>query len=406
MAEVLQNPLFAVFVLVLVGVLAYVVTHDENIPAFIFLLFAALGAIVTMTGLGQISLLRMVLLPLLIVLLFAKSIRGGRRLPVLSTVLIIAYMVVVYISGTLNNIPFGDYRGELGVLLVAVVVSLAPNQPETFRKLTVAIAIWGLVNALVVFSTWLGVGWGGVYGSVFNEGGRAVGLMRHSTFMSIYFAIALLAIQVMYLQTTSKLLGVIYLGIGLAIFLGMLNALSRGAVAGWLAGFLFIQYRLRGLRLSSVVGIAALGAIAIGLSALVNLDDLMLGRFQNMEDDNSAQARLPLLNAAINAVWESPFFGSGVGWEFAEMRLEAHNMFMQVLVEAGIIGFLFFIVLTWKGGWSLLKGSRLKANASEESAAYKTGLAAMLGAILVDSLTHSFDYFMPFWLLLGVGFIA
>jgi len=441
--QTLLNPYFIFLLVIFLSVFIYVVKHEEYIPGFIFFVFASLGAVLQISNLGQVGLLKAVLLLFLAAVLISKKMKKVERLPLFGMSILFVYLLTIYISGTINNIPLSDYRAELGLIVMAMVIALSPNRADTFKAIMIGVFLWGLINAIVVVLAKLGFRWGGLV--LFNEGGRAIGLSRHSTFMGAYFSIALVAAQILFIQARLKLVKVILFGCGLLIMLGLLATIARGAFIGWLAAFLYIQYRIQGMKVGSVVGIFAAAIIGIAAASMLGLDQLLLDRFTGMEKDSSAQARLPLLLASLETVANHLFLGAGIGWKDTSMNLQSHNMFMQVLVESGVVGFIIFMFILWKAGWSLLRrsNSTIVVNSNTESPVdsqqnkidtnnqpvysgvtlrkpvvklsketvdtgvrqYYVGLVAMLGAILLNSLTHSFDFFLPIWVLIGVGFM-
>ena len=186
--------------------------------------------------------------------------------------------------------------------------------------------------------------------------------------------------------------------------LGLIGTLSRGALAGWLVSFLFIQYKLRRLSFGNLVGIATAGAIVIGISSFMNLDELMVGRFTTMEDDPSAQARLPLIEMGMRLLKTSLLFGTGLG-QGGGLHLEAHNTYMQVLMETGVIGFTVFCLLLWRGIRGMKAHIRVNVAAGDASL-YYLGLLGSFIAILINGVSHVFDYLVPLWLIMGMGFVV
>ena len=461
----LSNPLFILFLILFLLFFLYSLKHEEYIPGVIFFVFASLGAVLKLTNLGEIGMLKAVLLFFPAIVLFYKNVSTSTKLPITGMALLFSYLVAIYISGSVNHVPIGNYRSEIGLLIMAVVISMSPNKMETLRNLTIAIFLWGLINAIIVISARLGMGWGDLV--LFNKGGRSIGLTGHSTFMGAYFSIALIAVQMLFIQQSNKTIKLVLFSCGMLIMLGLLSTVARGAFIGWLVGFLYIQYRMQGMKLGSLVGIIVSVFIGIGVASMVGLDQLLLDRFTGLEKDSSAQARLPLLLSSLETISKNLFLGTGVGWFDAKMLLQSHNTFMQVLVESGVIGFILFMIILWKGGWNLLNRSKSESNMGfsqekilntedvthtgsnsvanstsgvflratklveenkqnvssatvtlksadsnarskvviSDTVPYYTGLVAMLGAILLNGLTHSFDFFLPYWTLLGVGFM-
>jgi O-Antigen Polymerase. len=107
---------------------------------------------------------------------------------------------------------------------------------------------------------------------------------------------------------------------------------------------------------------------------------------------------------------ERPILGFGLGGYTENtirygylIAIEAHNTFIEILVENGIIGlsaFFFVIFRSIKGYLGYIKNG--------ESAIMQTisigGIASMM-AVLVDGYFHSFEWKLELWLPIAFGFL-
>ena len=398
--ELLNNPYFVLLSVVLFIGLVYVLAHQESIPGFVFLFMAGMGAFFGITGIGKVALLKAILLPILFVVVLFGRLKDSQRLPLGNLALLLLFMGVTVASAWLNEMSFELVRPYLGTLMVALVVVLCPDKEKTVRYLVVAIALWGLANLLAAALG--GRGW--EYQDAVHTGDRVVGLMGVSNVLGVYFVIALNAVHVLFFQARSNMVRLLLFAVGLGMAVGLMATLSRASFAAFLVSSLLIQYRLRGIRIGSLVGIAAAAVMVMALAVMFNLDQVVVGRFTTIKVDPSAQGRLSLVEVALKVVDEKPLFGIGLsqgGLGEKNVLLNSHNTYVQKLMENGIAGFSLFVLLLWLSLRALNKRSR--ADSSKEVKPYYVGLLGMLVAILVNGLFHDLTYLMPLWILVGIG---
>lgn len=197
-----------------------------------------------------------------------------------------------------------------------------------------------------------------------------------------------------------------------AIFLAAWLTGSRAAVAAiLLTGSVTVVMAGRQLRSMRRPLIGA-GLIAtVGVLFVLTFPNRVVGD-QAM---TSVQIRLDLARVGLRMLEEQPLFGVGVGrfYESSEpylsasptgrfyVRENAHNNFIQILAETGIVGFAVF-------GWLLyfIIGA-LRHARDEPPAPIATAVAAGLGAFaLTATLGHPMltsQVSLPFWLIAGVG---
>ncbi len=397
--ELLSNLYFLALFLVLAISFFYVATHLEIIPAFLYLLLSSLGIFLQVAGLPKVAFLKAILLPMLLIVLFISRVNRGQRFPLKGLFWIGSYFLVVIISTWTNGGDLGLYRSDLTVFLMAAIIALCPQNEKTVKYLTIAIALWGVANLMAAIASWAGVS------SAFTGRGlRVIGFMGHSTLMGLYFVVSVNAIHILYLQASKPIVRIVWLGLGIGVVIGLMGTLSRGAIGAWVISFLWIQYRLRGLRIGAVYFIAGLAILTMGLASLLDLDSLVLSQFTGMDRDASAQARIPLIEMAFDRFTMAPVFGLGMG-QGGLRHIEVHNSFVQVLLETGIVGIILFTILIWKA-YSGLKYKYWLAKKEESmAAAYYFGLQVSLIAILFDGLTHVFILTLPLWTIIGIAFL-
>jgi O-antigen ligase len=161
----------------------------------------------------------------------------------------------------------------------------------------------------------------------------------------------------------------------------------------------------------------ALGAIAIGIVAF-SFSPGLRAEARSIITPAANAGRVAIYGANIDIVRDHPVFGVGYGnydrdarayyqrYPEADRRSHAHNSFLQVAADAGLVGLsafcLVFGVLLWRG-WCLVREL-----AARRSALWPTAAGAWLGIIgfLVGAITQ--DTFgdsecaLPMWFAAGV----
>ena len=154
-----------------------------------------------------------------------------------------------------------------------------------------------------------------------------------------------------------------------------------------------------------MVTIGSVAIVVMVMSMLfMGLGEQMLARFENIESDRSALERIPLWEQSMTAFIASPVVGNGPGWKSGTLLLQSHNTFIQVLVESGALGLFLFCTLMVMTLRRLLVRSRQHPSKSQEYSMYQLGFFTTVAAILIDGLTHSFDFILPLWMLVGIAF--
>jgi O-antigen ligase len=172
------------------------------------------------------------------------------------------------------------------------------------------------------------------------------------------FAIAILPFIALtfYTSTTesSKLLKLILIGIMIVIFLALITTVSRGGIVG-LGGMLLVAILKSRKKFIAIIVVCILTVIFINTMPQ-NLRD-RFGKTQVSEkafgigdgDIDSTTRRYYLAQAGWRIFLTHPLFGIGIGNYFYENRNyapvspgRAHNTYLEIMAELGIIGILLF----------------------------------------------------------------
>lgn len=183
---------------------------------------------------------------------------------------------------------------------------------------------------------------------------------------------------------------------------------SRGIWVGLIVGFI-VTIILCNKKRGYLLGLITLVIVLIGSFNFTS------GRVMKLGNDSNVEARLHMWEAAMNIAQEYPVLGVGLGnygdlmqdyypdeAEGAQRHLHAHNTYLEVLAEMGIVGFLgllWILVLFFRQGYRAVK---------KDPDAYNISFMIMFIAVCVS------DFFMSvilvgitapvvFWLLLGMG---
>lgn len=140
---------------------------------------------------------------------------------------------------------------------------------------------------------------------------------------------------------------------------------SRGGYLGVISGLLFLlvlQYRHWSARIKKTIfAFVVLTAIIITASPI---GTRLVSSFNANEGSN--QGRIEMWRAATNTISEHPFLGVGLGnyslaiKPSAEYRdpIYAHNLFLDIAAETGIVNALLFLALLLTSAYALFKQSR------------------------------------------------
>ena len=187
-------------------------------------------------------------------------------------------------------------------------------------------------------------------------------------------------------------------GLALCTLVPMLYAYyftnSRGGVLGLAAALAVIGWRRYGKRLGPVLIIAGLaGIVALGPSRLSEMD----------AEEDSAQGRIQAWAAGLEMLKVNPVTGVGYG-QFTEYHaLVAHNSFVQIVAELGMVGSVAFNGIVLWYFLSLRRIAALPKVSLPPLRAWQTGFTAMGAAFFVSVLFLSRQYNPVFYTVIALG---
>lgn len=322
-------------------------------------------------------------------------------------------------------------RWLIGIALVLVSFDIAGK--DVYRKyIEGALAISAVIVVLVGFVDYL-LGYS-VYSLLQLPGRREIvegffevkersGLLRMqsslnnpvtlSTFLIIVVPLIVLKIR----QATSFLLQLFMVGVCAILIAGVLLTLVRSAIAALIVQ-LFMLRRLIPRNIKYVLYLF-LPLLLIGVLVVKNqevhelYENMVLQHERTVK--NSTLYRISLLESGIDKFSEFPLFGVGqnrfsneVTGEYLDtvITFEHHeNLFLTMLVEVGLLGFLAFSWLVLNV-WRILRDMAKHATSKEDYYTARAYQAIFVGwaicSLFLDSLSFT-QISIPFWLLVGIA---
>ena len=390
------------------GLLYVAFLFSQYIPHFLFLVYSMLPLFYKMTGLQFLP------LSTVFILLFGPVVLLRTRLSALQPLWPVGcYLAIVASSSLLNRVDFWSYKAILIPVLIAVLCYLSMSAKNTDRQLRTFVYVlvtWTVINS--AFSI-LQITRGGSFYLLSDSQAyeladirRGYGLVGMATQLGITFCLGIPFLAVWAIDD-GKRRKYLWIFLGASVF-GLILAFSRGAVVGLFTSGFLILLLLKKKKLFAFYLVAAL-IIALSYSSLVLFLPKSYATFFHGKD-LSAQGRTVLIGIGFKMFLSHPILGFGAGG-FSEnitkfgyrYHIEAHNTYVQVLVEYGVLGlffFLFTVIRSMKGYWAYIKKGH-----SEVLRRLSIGGLSALTAILINSTVHCFEWHLEFWLAIMLGFL-
>jgi O-antigen ligase len=146
-----------------------------------------------------------------------------------------------------------------------------------------------------------------------------------------------------------KLIG---LPVMLVLLAGMLFNASRGPIAALSSAILFLELSsftkiknqyFKGLKFTYLMLLSIIILVtAFSTSSRLNISYMI--------DDKNVQDRVKLYSSSFEIVTTKPIFGTGIGgfsvaYKGNDARIYTHNFLLEILIELGIVGLLFTLVI-------------------------------------------------------------
>jgi O-antigen ligase len=308
---------------------------------------------------------------------------------------LLAFFLVIGVSLAYSPGPISGFKDaiKLGSAVIAtlLIVATAPRAKHLKGILVAFIAssLLPMVVAIWQFAHGTGQAFSG------HGGLRIQSVFDHPNHFGTYLVVVLTAVVGLWGQVQGAARRVVET-IGAIAFVFMILSLSRSA---WMmAGIIILVLGWRRWKL--------LGAGAAVGGAVLLFMPRVLQRLTDVVDTggvaNSADIRLEIWSFAL-PLWEQhPILGQGWGaFNSLANGLYAHNDYLRVLIETGLIGLIVFLVVLWK----LVQQSVRVARGRKDFPRAFLGLA--LSFIVLTMITNNLEklaFQWYFWALAGVAF--
>lgn len=184
----------------------------------------------------------------------------------------------------------------------------------------------------------------------------------------------------------------------------LFKTFSRSAYAGFFASFLVLIIFSRKRLPLIILSIVIFGFVFFQSDILKRITMTVQSVKPTITLDYSAASRIATWKLAFKAFLKNPIFGTGYWTTRWVLNYEAHSQYLAMLVETGIVGFLFFcwlIINMIRNSLNLIKKTNayfLKALA----AGYLAGLAGVLISCLFSENLEAFQVSGSIWFVTGL----
>lgn len=305
----------------------------------------------------------------------------------------------------LSNLATGYLEGALaGLFVFAQVIfqyTLIRTAVRTMPQLRGAVILltgfmlFHAISGIVQWNT--GVGFGGVEAMIYDGQTRirSVGIFNDPNDLALSMLVVIPFLVVTVFNRAAGWGARIF---AVAVLVPMMMALvytnSRGGMLGLAAAVAIIGSRRFGSKIGPIVAVVSLvGVMAVGPSRMAEMD----------ADEDSAQGRIQAWAEGLQMLKESPIIGVGYGRFTDYHALVAHNSFVQVLAELGLLGGAAFIGMVFWYFESLRRLGRLPRIAEPAFRAWHTGFVAMGTAFFVSACFLSRQYNPVLYTVIALG---
>ncbi len=354
------------------------------------------------------------LLPLGVLWLAWMSLSRGARIPLGG--LFFTFVAAICISTLWNLNTALSLRGPASLAIETVkTISLwlyfylVVNVVESRKDLLLLLKTWSIAGALVSAAGAAGslaFQYGGIVSS-FSAFYRAQGTFEDSNLFAAHAALSMFFTLIYRNLTGSRSLWV-WVAVALDLA-GILLSASRGSLLATLLSLALVWLLCSSVRAKMIT---ALSIVVLGtlLSTVPDKQGLLsrnaaLSRLTTTTvdlDNPEAAQRRRLWNTAFDQFLASPVLGCGRGnFGVAEHNglMYAHNTYLGLLAETGLLGFLVYMAFGGYALFVLIHGLTLPANP------FRTATVLLLGGLLAIALagvTINIENYRGIWMLMGI----
>lgn len=384
------------------------VLFSKYVPHLLLSVYSTLTFFYALTNIKDLPLTTIFVMLFGPIILLKTSFRAVRSLWPIAL-----YLGVVILSCGLNGIGLWENKSMFIAIVITCLCCLSLVEDESEQRLALfvdVLIVWATLNS--VFSV-LQIAKGGAYyflsaGQAYEVSNitRGYGMIGMATSLGIVYCVAIPFLVARALTSTKH--RSIFLFLLLINMIGLIISFSRGAILGVYVSTFVVLFFSRKKKWLSIYAAATLFFVLSYSAITLLFPDQYSTFFQG--GDLSARVRPLLVQIGIEMFRDRPILGFGLGGYMDNvmgygylMALEAHNTFIQILVEYGIVGLSTFFLVIFRS----IKGyvSYVRHGESEVLRTLSIGGIASMVAVLVDSYFHAFEWRLELWLPITIGFL-
>ncbi|MEE9253509.1 MAG: O-antigen ligase family protein [Pseudomonadales bacterium] len=303
------------------------------------------------------------------------------------------------------DIAIGKMLTYVQLAVAAAMFSAVVGDPGRLKGIYWSIVLWTLCSTLVA-----------IFGYYSGSSAVAVGLTGNRNLLALYINIAIVCAFVLFQTTRHAFARLILIVVIPIFFLGLALTFSRTGLIVMSIGLALVWYRIARDR-----GFFIMAISAATLCALVML--LPEAFFQRVEtivpaiqrQEGTFGSRVQLWKMGLRMIEDRPITGVGPGNFIAaspryarggmiKNRLVAHNAFIAVAAEMGLVGLAVFVaILIFALRNAMRAASAGRVRGSKELQYYPVAIEAALIIIIVSGLTGDVQGLKVLWLFLGLS---
>lgn len=369
----------------------------RSIISFLFIVYCIFMPFEEAISFGFGSILKIVGIILIgvSILFYIKRKPSRTVLPLFYWLLWMLFSVLWVTSSHYWNAFIIIYIGQFALLLAMEQVDI---RDFNFKWIDVGLVITGCVASYVLIKF--------PATSMFTEEGRRTIMLNGTTIdPNIVAATIILGLHIAtnyFLNSNSKITKITFGTFSMFMLYGILLTGSRGALIAFSISFLlkiYLEGRLDYKARKKSIYLILFAILAFFIMVSILPEDLIESRFSKEtilglnEREQGSHNRYDIWLAAAELFWKSPIWGFGCGNFINSISLvysrqcAAHNAFVLLLIEGGLIGFSFFAIYIYKIWKSLMK--------NKEFLTLSILAATLLMSLSLDAIPYKF-----FWITL------
>jgi O-antigen ligase len=284
------------------------------------------------------------------------------------------------------------------VFVYFIVISVIKNLEEVKKYIFMFFIVVGILVIIQIVAMI-------VLGATGTPTGRLMHIsvmhaISSNAILGAYYDLLLFIIIAVLLDTAFSKTKVFLILLSIMISFALFNTYSRSAYLGLIAGFLILG-RLKEKRLFLVVLLfLALAPVYMQPAVFDRIALTVRTVKPTVVLDESSTIRLFLWKRAIQLFLTSPIFGRGY-WtaRYAMGGTEAHNQYLSILLDTGLIGFSIFcwLIIRMYNNAIVLKKNANTPFLKSLGVGYIAGLSAVLVGCFFSENLESFNLTGPLW---------